>query len=959
MARWFEALDRVVLNLVAEPIVLFVDEIDFVQSLPFGVDEFFAGIRECYNRRAVDERFERLTFCLAGVAAPSQLIQNEDLTPFNVGVSIRLKDFSREELKPFERVLATRGRNGTALLDAIYHWVGGHPYLSQLLGAWVAEIPHVKTARDVQGLVEARLLSESARQSEPNLVDVERRLLAASLPDATDDEARSRVLELMRLLQRGPSTVSQHDALLVSVLLLSGVANEEGGKLALRNRLYARLFDQRWIEANLPGAEARRQRSADRRAAFKLGSVSLGVILALGWATTYLIGLTRQRDEALAVSRSLNANLERANYEGTMMLASEYVASGSIIRAREAIESVRSYPRKGWEWLYLHRLLRGAEQIRPPSSGATESLVRYTWKEQGALIECSDGEVRRDGVPIGRVAGDPRRLHYVCYWLCQSRGRASLEKRLEQVQIVLAQPDDRNVALSLDGRTLVSGVLNGRLIEIKDLTTGASQTITTPVPSFSVSISPGGRFVVVGGLSVTEEIATYDRRRQRWLVGVGGSISLDDRLLVQSVNERLRVYDLTTQTTLASVAHPGLVHGAVWLRDGARFVTAGLDGTVRLWEASSGKLLDMLSGAIEPIKRFSVDEDERGLIVDGLRGSVCALQFHHAGRRDVVPAHAGSISLARMSPDGQRLATWSRDGTGALLDVPTGSVLGRVRLGPKSQPSDIAFSGDGRRLTFVRSDGGFALVDPKNGETVVEQLGNGPARLMASLGTSKFVTVAGKSVAIVESDGSVIREKALPELGTPFVVAGSADGRWVIVGDMSGSARLLDATSLQEVWSNSVRNTVVRCGVFSSDGRWLAVGDSGGTTFLVDLSELSVRRLDGHASRVWFAAFSPDSKRLATTSFDGTARIWDVASGEMRAIMSHPSWVPTARWSPDGTRLATSCADGNARVFETERGRMLLRLTGHQDQVFDAEFTPDGSTVASVSSDGSVRFWRT
>ena len=31
-------------------VVIFIDEIDAVRSLPFSTDEFFAGIREFYNR---------------------------------------------------------------------------------------------------------------------------------------------------------------------------------------------------------------------------------------------------------------------------------------------------------------------------------------------------------------------------------------------------------------------------------------------------------------------------------------------------------------------------------------------------------------------------------------------------------------------------------------------------------------------------------------------------------------------------------------------------------------------------------------------------------------------------------------------------------------------------------------------------------------------------------------------
>src|SRR5205823_14473693 len=56
--------------------VIFVDEIDAVRSLPFPADEFFAAVRECYNRRAQDPAFQRLTFCLLGVATPADLISD-------------------------------------------------------------------------------------------------------------------------------------------------------------------------------------------------------------------------------------------------------------------------------------------------------------------------------------------------------------------------------------------------------------------------------------------------------------------------------------------------------------------------------------------------------------------------------------------------------------------------------------------------------------------------------------------------------------------------------------------------------------------------------------------------------------------------------------------------------------------------------------------------------------------
>ena len=62
LQRWLTAIEKVVLEKVSGPIVIFVDEIDIVRSLSFSTDEFFAAIRESYNRRSRDPAFRRLAF---------------------------------------------------------------------------------------------------------------------------------------------------------------------------------------------------------------------------------------------------------------------------------------------------------------------------------------------------------------------------------------------------------------------------------------------------------------------------------------------------------------------------------------------------------------------------------------------------------------------------------------------------------------------------------------------------------------------------------------------------------------------------------------------------------------------------------------------------------------------------------------------------------------------------------
>src|SRR5262249_31540111 len=93
MTRFFE---EILLKEVAEPVVVFVDEIDATLSLDF-TDDFYAAIRYLYNARAIKPEFKKLSFTLSGVAAPGDLIRDPQRTPFNIGQRVDLGDFTYEE----------------------------------------------------------------------------------------------------------------------------------------------------------------------------------------------------------------------------------------------------------------------------------------------------------------------------------------------------------------------------------------------------------------------------------------------------------------------------------------------------------------------------------------------------------------------------------------------------------------------------------------------------------------------------------------------------------------------------------------------------------------------------------------------------------------------------------------------------------------------------------------------
>lgn len=275
--RFFSALREVVLpdaalSKIASPgdgsgatgtarrLVIFIDEIDVVRSLPFSSDEFFAAIRGCYNQRSQDPLLERLTFCLLGVATPAELMRDPRTTPFNIGRRIELCDFTPEQAQQLAQWLAPDQPSGFAqsLLQRILYWTHGHPYLTQRLCRAVAqelENQHRTTSASLpspETLVDAAcdrlFLSPRARESDDNLLYVRERLCR------TDSDLAS-LLELYEEILTGRSVPDDDLNDLANQLRLSGIVRSDGRRLVVRNRVYERIFDRPWIAATKPVAE--------------------------------------------------------------------------------------------------------------------------------------------------------------------------------------------------------------------------------------------------------------------------------------------------------------------------------------------------------------------------------------------------------------------------------------------------------------------------------------------------------------------------------------------------------------------------------------------------------------------------------------------------------------------------------------------------------------------------------
>ena len=234
---------------ISKSIVIFIDEIDSVLSLSFATDEFFALIRNCYEKRASKPEYRRLTFALLGVATPSDLIQNENSTPFNIGRAIELQGFKLHESHALLQGLIERVNNPNAVLKEVLHWTGGQPFLTQKLCSLINQNLEIQTPQSIKQLVRKRIIENWESQDEPeHLRTVRDRIFRNA-------RCSRKLLKLyQKILHKGKiKTKNSHEHL---ELRLSGLVSQQEGYLVVKNRIYAAVFNSYWVEQHLKPSES-------------------------------------------------------------------------------------------------------------------------------------------------------------------------------------------------------------------------------------------------------------------------------------------------------------------------------------------------------------------------------------------------------------------------------------------------------------------------------------------------------------------------------------------------------------------------------------------------------------------------------------------------------------------------------------------------------------------------------
>ena len=407
--------------------------------------------------------------------------------------------------------------------------------------------------------------------------------------------------------------------------------------------------------------------------------------------------------------------------------------------------------------------------------------------------------------------------------------------------------------------------------------------------------------------------------------------------------------------------HTGPVYSSQYSPDGNRIVTASGDGTAKVWDAQSGKLIHDLTGHTDlvPSVQYSPDGNR---IVTASRDKTVKVWDALSGKliHDLV-GHTGMSWSAQYSPDGNRIVTTSWDKTAKVWDNYTGNLIYDL-AGHTSFVSSAQYSPDGKQIVTSSNDSTAKVWDAQNGKLINNLIGHTGLVMSAQYSPDgkQIVTASWDKIAKVWDayTGKLIYDLA-GHTSSVYFAQYSPDGEQIVTSSNDSTAKVWDAQNGKLVHNLIGHTSSVYFAHYSPDGKQIITASADKTAKVWDVqSGKLIHDLTGHKMDVLSVKFSPDGKQMVTTSNDNTPKVWDAQSGKLiHNLTGHTMEITSIQFSPGGKQILMASGDSKAKVWDTQSGKLIHNLTGHTDVIRSAQFNPDGKQIVTASGDKTAKVW--
>ena len=243
------------------------------------------------------------------------------------------------------------------------------------------------------------------------------------------------------------------------------------------------------------------------------------------------------------------------------------------------------------------------------------------------------------------------------------------------------------------------------------------------------------------------------------LHGPAGEIAVasgDQRYVVFIGAARQWLVDRTLERAIDLSPHR--IRTATFAADSLSFVTGGLDGVVRLWDAKAFTETSMWQVSPAPINSVAISPDSSWIVGGSRDGVVRLWQRGATPSARELPREAGPVSCVRFSADGHRLAVTVGDSAsptgGRIVVWNTSDWTERTSMNWNQPTSVVAFGRDSRSLFSGDWQGRVARWNVETGE------------LLGFIEGQQAVITAAE----ISPETSRLADIAVPELPLNFLV---------------------------------------------------------------------------------------------------------------------------------------------------------------------------------------------
>ncbi|MDQ3855204.1 MAG: hypothetical protein M3281_02260, partial [Chloroflexota bacterium] len=441
--------------------------------------------------------------------------------------------------------------------------------------------------------------------------------------------------------------------------------------------------------------------------------------------------------------------------------------------------------------------------------------------------------------------------------------------------------------VSTDERYLVGAGSSSGELTVWDFRTGkVLRSLHGKVAAEMLSVSPDGRYALSGSGVPPNEVTLWDLRSGRALwehTGRGAAARFEaDSVSICCEDGAVVVREIGSGRELRRrqlAGESNLLFSAAFSPDGHRVLTGNQDGTMALWDATTGVKLREYAGHTANVWSLAISQDGRSALSGSWDKSVRLWDLDSGKNTRTFLGHTDVVFGVAISPDGRYAASGSLDTTARVWDTHTGAELRKI-TGHTASVYGVTFTPEGMLLTASKDHTVrlWNLHSPLERDTLTGHTG--------AMYYPRF-SPDGRYLATTSFDHTAriwnaTTDALLHTLNHPQAVRDavySPDGRYLLTECMDGVARLWDVRTGKQVRAYDTHEPGTFGDVaYSPDGRRIAVS----TPSRVQVLEVQT----GDVVREWSAglgvlAFSPDGKSLlvGSDSPQKAAWIWDINSG--------------------------------------------------------------------------------